>query len=125
REVFDTPYDQIAEAVGKSTAAVRQIAHRARDHVAARRPRVEVDRSEQQEVVARFMAVLQSGEIEALLDVMAPDVVMVADSGGLVPSIAGPLEGADRVARTLAGFARASTDARLNSIWLNGAPAVR
>ena len=74
REVFDTPYDEIAEAVGKSPAAVRQIAHRARDHVAARRPRMAVSRTEQQAVVERFLAAVTTGDLQGLLDVLAPDV---------------------------------------------------
>ncbi|HUS62010.1 MAG TPA: sigma-70 family RNA polymerase sigma factor, partial [Acidimicrobiales bacterium] len=82
REVFDTPYDEIAEAVGKSPAAVRQIAHRAREHVAARRPRMPVSTAEQQEAVERFLAAIRHGDLQALLDVLAPDVVIVADGGG-------------------------------------------
>ena len=65
REVFDVPYDEIAEAVGKETAAVRQVAHRAREHVAARRPRVPVDRSEQERVLERFMAAVTTGDVQA------------------------------------------------------------
>src|SRR5580765_5202023 len=61
REVFDTPYDEIAEAVGKTAAAVRQVAHRARNHVAARRPRMEVSRTEQQAVVERFVVAVNQG----------------------------------------------------------------
>ena len=75
REVFDVPYDEIAEAVGKSAAAVRQIAHRAREHVTARRPRMSVSRAEQQAVVERFQAALTTGDLQGLLDVLAPDVV--------------------------------------------------
>src|SRR5215211_6436766 len=78
REVFDTPYDEIAEAVGKSPAAVRQIAHRAKEHVAARRPRMDVKQDEQQQAVERFLAAVQGGDMQDLLDVLAPDVVMVA-----------------------------------------------
>src|SRR5918992_3791285 len=85
REVFDAPYDEIADAVGKTAAAVRQIAHRARQHVAARRPRMRVSRVEQQQVVDRFLAALSTGDVQGLMDVLAPDVVLVADSGGLVP----------------------------------------
>src|SRR5580765_6300124 len=70
REVFDTPYEEIAEAVRKSPAAVRQIAHRARDHVAARRPRVPVTTTEQQEVVDRFLAAVRQGDLQGLLDVL-------------------------------------------------------
>jgi RNA polymerase sigma-70 factor (TIGR02957 family) len=125
REVFDTPYGEIAAAVGKTEAAVRQITHRARDHVAARRPRIEVSPSEQVAVVERFMAAATSGDLQGLLDVLAPDVVLVADGGGLVPAVRLPVTGADRVARTLAGFARTVPDAELGVVWLNGTPAVR
>ena len=92
-EVFDVPYDEIAEAVGKSSAAVRQIAHRAREHVAARRPRMAVSRTEQQQVVERFLAALTAGDVQGLMDVLAPDVVVVADSGGLAPAARRPVVG--------------------------------
>jgi len=85
REVFDVPYDEIAEAVGKSSAAVRQIAHRARQHVAARRPRMAVSRTEQQQVVERFLAALTTGDVQGLMDVLAPDVVAVGDGGAWHP----------------------------------------
>src|SRR4029077_14087601 len=86
REVFDVPYDEIAEALGESTSAVRQIAHRARGHVAARRPRVAVSRTEQRQVVERFLVALTTGDLQGLLNVLAPDVVLVADGGGLAPA---------------------------------------
>src|SRR5213083_3274523 len=70
REVFDTPYEEIAEAVGKSPAAVRQIAHRARDHVAARRPRMPVSTTEQQAAVDGFLAAIRNGDLQGLLDVL-------------------------------------------------------
>ena len=124
REVFDTPYDEIAEAVDKSPAAVRQIAHRARDHVAARRPRMPVSTTEQQEAVDRFLAAVREGDLQGLLDVLAPDVVVVADGGGLVTAALRPIEGAERVARFLIGAAR-SLDFEANAVWLNGSPAVR
>ncbi len=124
REVFDTPYDEIAEAVGKSPAAVRQIAHRARDHVAARRPRMPVSTTEQQEAVDRFLAAVRHGDLQGLLDVLAPDVVLVADGGGLVAAARRPIEGAERVAGFLiAGPALSDFDAK--AIWLNGSPAAR
>jgi RNA polymerase sigma-70 factor (ECF subfamily) len=101
--VFDTPYDEIAAAVGKS-AAVCQIAHRARDHVAARRPRMRVSTTEQQEAVDRFIAAIRQGDLQGLLDVLAPDLV-VADGGGIVAAALRPIEGAARVApRLVAGF---------------------
>ena len=86
-QVFDMPYGEIAEAIGKSTAAVRQIAWRAREHVAARRPRVQVSRSEQQAVVERFLTALRTGQLLDLMDVMAPDVVLIADGGGWCPRL--------------------------------------
>jgi RNA polymerase sigma-70 factor (ECF subfamily) len=124
REVFDTSYEEIAEAVGKSPSAVRQIAHRARDHVAARRPRMAVTTSEQQEAVERFLAAVRNGDLQGLLDVLAPDVVIVADGGGLVAAARRPIEGAERVATFLIGAAR-SADFQATAVWLNGSPACR
>jgi len=125
REVFDLPYGDIAAAVDKSQAAVRQIAHRARDHVAARRPRIRVDPTEQQEVVDRFLLAIQTGELQGLLDVLAPDVVMVADGGGLAAAIRHPVAGREPVAKLLTRFRAISRDAVLGTMWLNGAPAAR
>jgi RNA polymerase sigma-70 factor (ECF subfamily) len=125
REVFDVPHDEIAEALGKTSGAVRQIAHRAREHVAARRPRMEVSTSEQQEVVERFNAALVSGDVTGLLEVLAPDVVLVADGGGLVAAVRHPAEGADKVAALLSGFARSRPDADARTVWLNGELAIR
>src|SRR5215469_11159645 len=102
REVFEMPYGEIAEAVGKSAGAVRQIARRAREHVAARRPRVRVSRWEQQAVVERFLTALRTGQLLDLMEVMAPDVVLIADGGGLVPAARTPIYGAEQVAKLLA-----------------------
>jgi len=124
REVFDIPYDEIAEAVGMSPAAVRQIAHRARDHVAARRPRMPVSTTEQQEAVDRFLAAIRNGDLHSLLDVLAPDVVVVADGGGLAPAARRPIQGAERVARRLIGGLRAA-DVEVKPVWLNGSPGGR
>ena len=118
REVFDIPYEEIAEAVGKSPAAVRQIARRARDHVAARRPRMPVSPTEQQQVVDRFLAAIRHGDLQGLLDVLAPDVVAVADGGGLAPAVRHPIQGAQRVARLLIGLR--SADFEIEAVWLNG-----
>jgi RNA polymerase sigma-70 factor, ECF subfamily len=124
REVFDIPYDEIAEAVGKSPAAVRQIAHRARDHVAARRPRMPVSTTEQQEAVDRFLAAIRDGDLHSLLHVLAPDVVVVADGGGLAPAARRPIQGSERVARLLIGGLRAA-DVEVKPVWLNGSPGGR
>jgi DNA-binding Lrp family transcriptional regulator len=124
REVFEMPYGEIAEAIGKSAATVRQIARRAREHVAARRPRVQVSRSEQQAVVERLLVALQTGQLRELMEIMAPDVVLVADGGGLVPTVRAPLRGAERVAKLLARVNRyVAVDTA--TVWLNGAPAGR
>ncbi|HYZ90873.1 MAG TPA: RNA polymerase sigma-70 factor [Actinomycetota bacterium] len=124
REVFDTPYQEIAEAVGKSSAAVRQIAHRARDHVAARRPRMSVSTTEQQKAVDKFLTAVRSGDLQGLLDVLAPDVVVLADGGGLVQAFRRPIVGSERVAPLLlAGARQAAFDT--TSVWLNGSPAFR
>jgi RNA polymerase sigma-70 factor (TIGR02957 family) len=125
REVFDVSYDEIAEAVGKSAATVRQIAHRARAHVAARRPRVQVSRTEQQQVVQRFLAALTTGDVQGLMDVLAPDVVLVADGGGLAPAVRHPVEGIQRVAALLGRFAEFAPDAQVATVLLNGAVAAR
>jgi RNA polymerase sigma-70 factor (TIGR02957 family) len=124
REVFDTPYDEIAEAVGKSPAAVRQIAHRARDHVAARRPRMPVSTTEQQEAVDHFLAAVRHGDLQSLLDVLAPDVVVVSDGGGFVAAARRPIQGAERVAGLLIRGLR-SVDFEAKAVWLNGSPAIR
>jgi RNA polymerase sigma-70 factor (TIGR02957 family) len=124
REVFEIPYEEIAEAVDKTPAAVRQIAHRARDHVAARRPRMPVSTTEQQEVVERFLAAVRQGDLQGLLDVLAPDVVLVADGGGLAAAARRPIEGAERVAAFLAGATRIA-DFEVTTVWLNGSPGGR
>ena len=125
REVFDVPYDEIAEAVGRSPAAVRQIAHRSREHVAARRPRQQVSRAEQSAVVDRFLAAVRGGDLQGLLDVLAPDVVVVADGGGVVSAALHPIVGSDKVAAFLSGLARLTADFTTTPMWLNGAPAAR
>jgi len=119
REVFDMPHVEIAEAIGKSTATVRQIARRAREHVAARRPRMQVSRSEQRAVVERFLAALRTGQVQELMELMAPGVVLIADGGGIAAAALTPIRGAEAVATLLA---RASLSAFASTtVWLNGA----
>ncbi|MFJ5969806.1 RNA polymerase sigma-70 factor [Streptomyces sp. NPDC093060] len=125
REVFELPYGEIAEAVGKSAAAVRQIARRAREHVAARRPRVQVSRSEQQAVVERFLAALRTGHLRELMEIMAPDVVMLADGGGFVAAALAPVHGREFVAPLLARASQVVAGFEATDVWLNGAPAGR
>ncbi|HUC21245.1 MAG TPA: RNA polymerase sigma-70 factor [Streptosporangiaceae bacterium] len=125
REVFEMPYGEIGEAIGKSAGTVRQIARRARDHVAARRPRVQVSRSEQQAVVERFLAALRTGQLQELMEVLAPDVVLIADGGGLVAAARAPIQGAELVVKLLARVHRVVAAVETTTVWLNGAPAGR
>jgi RNA polymerase sigma-70 factor (TIGR02957 family) len=124
REVFETPYDEIAEVVGKTPAAVRQIAHRAHDHVAARRPRMQVDRAQQQAAVEKFMAAISTGDTQGLVEVLAPDVVVITDGGGLVAAARKPITGSRKVAAFLA-LAAKFPDFKLASTCLNGMPGFR
>jgi RNA polymerase sigma-70 factor (ECF subfamily) len=125
REVFGMPYGEISEVIGKSAATVRQIGRRAREHVAARRPRVQVSRSEQQAVVERFLAALRTGQLQELMEVMAPDVVLIADGGGLAPAARAPIHGAELVVKLLARANRVVAAFETKTVWLNGAPAGR
>jgi RNA polymerase sigma-70 factor (ECF subfamily) len=125
REVFDLAYDEIAEAVGKSPAAVRQIAHRARAHVAARRPRGVVSAAETRDALEAFQRAAETGDLQSLLDILAPDVVFLGDGGGVVQAVLAPVVGADKVARLLAiGLDRIAGAASLQPTQVNGFPAL-
>jgi RNA polymerase sigma-70 factor (TIGR02957 family) len=126
REVFDVAYDEIAEAVGKSPAAVRQIAHRARAHVAARRPRGVVSQAQTRDALEAFQRAAETGDLQRLLDMLAPDVVFLGDGGGVVQAVLVPVVGASRVARLLAtGLDRiAAAAASLQPAQVNGYPAL-
>ncbi|MGR0319734.1 RNA polymerase sigma-70 factor [Agromyces sp. ZXT2-3] len=127
REVFDVPYDEIADAVGKTPAAVRQIAHRAREHVAARRPRVQVERTEQEQVVERLMVAFNTGDVQGLMDVLAPDVVAIGDGGGKARGAARrPIRGAQKIVSFLMGaMEKWDLHPVASMVWINGAPALR
>ncbi len=109
REVFDLDYDEIAEAIGKSPAAVRQIAHRARAHVAARQPRrggsPAETRTETRDVLEAFQRAVDTGDLQRLLDVLAPDVVLLTDGGGVAQAALAPVTGAATVAELLGRIA--------------------
>ncbi|WP_410619905.1 RNA polymerase sigma-70 factor [Amycolatopsis sp. cmx-8-4] len=125
RDVFDLPYDEIADAVGKSAAAVRQIAHRARSHVTARRPRGDVSRAAARTALEAFQRAIETGDLQGLLDVLAPDVVLVGDGGGVKQAVLRPVVGADRVGRVLAGgLGRVEGRATLRPAQVNGHPAL-
>jgi RNA polymerase sigma-70 factor (ECF subfamily) len=86
---------------------------------------MQVDRREQEQVVERFMTAVTTGDVQGLMDVLAPDVVLVADGGGVAQAVRRPVEGADRVTAFLSVFPRLVTEAAIATIWLNGAPAAR
>jgi RNA polymerase sigma-70 factor (TIGR02957 family) len=123
REVFDVPYAEIAEAVGKSEPAVRQVASRARTHVAARRPRSSVSAAERDAVIERFRAATQTGDLQGLMDVLAPDVVLMTDGGGKVKAALNPILGREKVLRFLAAVTPDTLE--LEPVWLNGSPAIQ
>jgi RNA polymerase sigma-70 factor (TIGR02957 family) len=125
REVFDLEYDEIAQAVGKSPAAVRQIAHRARAHVAARRPRGIVSAAEARSALDAFQRAIETGDLKRLLDMLAPDVVLLGDGGGVVQAVVRPIVGADRVGRLLAGgLPRIAGQMSVEPVQVNGCPAL-
>jgi RNA polymerase sigma-70 factor (TIGR02957 family) len=102
-EVFDVGYDEIAAAIEKTPAAVRQIAHRARQHVDARRPREVVTAGQTRAVLDSFRHALSTGDLQGLLDVLAPDVILIADGGGIKQASPRPIIGADKVLRFIRG----------------------
>ncbi|HEY2522766.1 MAG TPA: RNA polymerase sigma-70 factor [Streptosporangiaceae bacterium] len=124
REVFDLAYDEIAEAVGKSPAAVRQLAHRARAHVAARRPRQPVSAAETRDALRAFQRAAATGELRGLLDILAPDVVLLGDGGGVVPAVTAPVTGADQVGRLLATGLGHIAPESMQLAHVNGYPAL-
>ncbi|WP_442812268.1 RNA polymerase sigma-70 factor [Streptomyces sp. NBC_00243] len=121
REVFDLGYDEIAEAVDKNPATVRQIAHRARTHVAARRPRGIASPAQTRRTVEAFQRAVETGDLQRLLDILAPDVVLLTDGGGVVQAALAPVLGAGQVAHVLGRIAAAMS---LQPTQVNGDPAL-
>ncbi|GIH19785.1 RNA polymerase sigma-70 factor [Rugosimonospora africana] len=125
REVFDLEYDEIAEAVDKNAAAVRQIAHRARAHVAARRPRGVVSPAQTRDAIEAFQRAVNTGDLQGLLDILAPDVVFLGDGGGVVQAVRAPVVGADKVGRLLAAaLGTVAATFSLHPARVNGHPAL-
>jgi RNA polymerase sigma-70 factor (ECF subfamily) len=121
REVFDLSYDEIAAAVDRTPATVRQIAHRARGHVAARRPREVVSAAQTRDVLEAFHRAVRTGDLQRLLDLLAPDVVLLTDGGGVVRAALAPIVGAERVASV---FGNITGTASLRAALVNGRPAL-
>jgi RNA polymerase sigma-70 factor (ECF subfamily) len=125
REVFDLGYGEVAEAVDKSPAAVRQIAHRARAHVAARRPRGVATPAETRAALEAFQRAVETGDLQSLLDILAPDVVAMSDGGGVKRAVPRPIVGADRVARLLAArWDVVGAETSVEPVQVNGCPAL-
>ncbi|AIY48105.1 RNA polymerase sigma-70 factor [Mycolicibacterium fortuitum] len=128
REVFGFSHDEIATAIGKSSSAVRQMAHRAREHVQSRRKRFEpVDLEESNRVTEEFLAAAATGDMDGLLALLAPDAVYTADSGGKASAARRPVVGAQKVAAMLVGLFRAGERVpglTFERIMCNGEPAV-
>lgn len=122
-DLFGLPFADVAAAVGRTPAAVRQLAVRARAHVEAGASRIEVDRAEQQRVAAAFLAAAGGGDLAALVAVLDPDVVLTSDGGGVVSAARRPVHGADDVARFVLGVAaKAWPDAVVRPALVTGAP---
>ena len=121
REVFGFDYAEIAESTGRSADAVRQLASRARKHVQARRPEPRPS-AETEEVAASFFAAAAGGDLQQLMDLLAPDVVLLSDGGGKAKAALRPIVGADKVARFLLGIRPA--DGEFDVEWrpVNGVP---
>jgi RNA polymerase sigma-70 factor, ECF subfamily len=124
REVFGFSFPEIASAVGRSEAACRQLAVRARRHMDAQRPRFEADRREREKLAAQFFDALREGDVEGLRELLAADVQAVGDAGGKAPALARAVVGADKVARVLISiFPRlVSIDVTLERHDVNGQP---
>lgn len=125
REAFGLDYDEIAAAVDKTPAAVRQIAHRARRHVDARRPRRPASPAQTRAALDSFRRALETGDLQGVLDVLAPHVVLVGDGGGVKLAALHPVAGAEKVSRYVMGVTGKAADRlRIVPTMVNGNPAL-
>lgn len=125
REAFGYPYADIAAVLDRGEPAVRQLAGRARKHVEERRPRYEVDPAERRDLTERFLAAAAGGDLEALMSLLAPDVRLIGDSGGLSKAPLRIIETADKVGRFLYAVAQQGVpDLSYRSLELNGGAAL-
>jgi len=125
REAFELGYDEIAAAIGKTPAAVRQVAHRARRHVDARRPHRTATPSEGEAVVKAFQHAVEASDLEELMQVLAPDVVAVSDGGGLKLNAMHPIVGVDKVIRMFLGsLQKIGGTLSTRPTQVNGSPAL-
>jgi RNA polymerase sigma-70 factor (ECF subfamily) len=125
REAFGYPYADIAAVLDRGEPAVRQLAGRARKHVEERRPRYEVDPAERRDLTERFLAAAAGGDLEGLMSLLAPDVRLIGDSGGLSKAPLRVIETADKVGRFLYAIAQQGVpDPSYRSLELNGGAAL-
>jgi RNA polymerase sigma-70 factor (ECF subfamily) len=124
REVFDYPYEEVGQIVGKSPDNCRQILTRAHRHVQEGRRRFDVSREEREEVARRFIAAWEEGDTESLVDLLAADATVYGDGGGKAPAVPVPLVGAERVAKALIGWGRQARERGIvhRSALVNGEP---
>jgi RNA polymerase sigma-70 factor (ECF subfamily) len=127
REAFDLGFGEIAEILGKSEAACRQLLSRARRRIADGRPRFEPDPAERDALAAQFLAAARDGDMQGLVALLAPDVVLTGDGGGKARAILKPMTGAAKVARALFAFYGQSRDmgVALLPARINGQPGIR
>lgn len=124
-EAFAYPAAEIAEIVGRSPAAVRQLAHRAREHVTARRPRFPADPAVRRAATERFLHASVEGDLTALLELLAPDATLWADGGGKIKAPRRPIHGADKIARFFVAIGREALapGSSVEIVEVNGGPA--
>ncbi len=123
RRVFDHGYAEIAGILGKSEVACRQLVSRAEEHIRRRRPRFEARPEEAERLTTAFLEACSSGDLQALLDVLAPDAVFYSDGGGKVPAALAPVIGADKIARLFLGILKKAPDGlELRGVLVNGQP---
>lgn len=123
-DVFGLNFDEVGTALGRTPAACRKLASRAREHVEQRQPRFDVDPRAHRAVVDAFSEATRSGDLDSLLGLLDPDAVLTSDGGGLVRAARNPIRGADKVARFLIGVSRKYADRSHRPITINGSPAL-
>lgn len=125
REVFDYDYPEVSRIVGKSEANCRQISHRAREAVAARRPRFEASREQEEDLTRRFVEVCTGGDMEGLLGLLSEDVTLYSDGGGKTRAALNPIHGPDRTVRFLLGIlGKVPPGFTTRIVRINGGPGI-
>jgi RNA polymerase sigma-70 factor (ECF subfamily) len=125
RDVFDYEYAEIAEIVDRSEDSCRQIAHRAKQHIAARRPRFSTSPEKRKELTTRFLEACALGELEGLTALLSEEIVLMSDGGGKVRAARRPIVGSEKVARFVLGILKkAPEETAMRVVWVNGQPGV-